>query len=196
MNPEHLRICGSREWAELLGEQVLPWVLDGVELGDDVLEVGPGPGVTTDVLRERVERLTVVELDPDLATDLADRLRGTNVGVLRADGTTLPFDTGRFSAATCFTMLHHVPSPELQDRLFMELRRVVRPGGMIVGSDSVETEKRRDLHVGDVYQPVRPAELGSRLEAAGLVGVEVEVGPGDLPEPFFRFSGRVGAPRP
>ena len=41
-----------------------------VDLGDDVLEVGPGYGATTDVFRERVGSLTSVEIDPVLADEL------------------------------------------------------------------------------------------------------------------------------
>lgn len=49
MNEEHLRRCASAEWAEAVQKCIIPWALDGVDLGDDVLEVGPGPGLTTDV---------------------------------------------------------------------------------------------------------------------------------------------------
>jgi 16S rRNA A1518/A1519 N6-dimethyltransferase RsmA/KsgA/DIM1 with predicted DNA glycosylase/AP lyase activity len=42
---------------------VIPWALDGLDPGADVLELGPVPGLTTDVLRERTARLTAVELD-------------------------------------------------------------------------------------------------------------------------------------
>jgi hypothetical protein len=54
MNEAHLRICASPEWAAYVESELLPWALDGQDLGDDVLEVGPGPGLTTDVLRRRV----------------------------------------------------------------------------------------------------------------------------------------------
>ena len=53
MNQAHLEFCSSPEWARLVEDELLPWVLDGCELGDDLLEVGPGPGLTTDVLRGR-----------------------------------------------------------------------------------------------------------------------------------------------
>jgi 16S rRNA A1518/A1519 N6-dimethyltransferase RsmA/KsgA/DIM1 with predicted DNA glycosylase/AP lyase activity len=43
-------------------------------LGAELLELGPGPGVTTEVLRRRVARLTAVELDAALAARLARRL--------------------------------------------------------------------------------------------------------------------------
>jgi len=35
---------------------------------DDVSEIGPGPGFTTDVLRQRVAHLTAVEIDDVLAS--------------------------------------------------------------------------------------------------------------------------------
>ena len=62
MNQEHLTLCSSAEWAEAVQRWIIPWVLEAVDLGDDVLEVGPGPGLTTDVLRTRVARLTAVEI--------------------------------------------------------------------------------------------------------------------------------------
>ena len=54
---------------------------------------------------------------------------GTNVTVVAGDATSMPFPDGSFSGAVCFTMLHHVPSAELQDRLLTETYRVLRPGG-------------------------------------------------------------------
>jgi hypothetical protein len=50
-----------------------------VALGEDVLEVGPGPGMTTDALRSSVAHLTAVELDERLAAQLRERLDGPNV---------------------------------------------------------------------------------------------------------------------
>jgi hypothetical protein len=37
--------CGG-EWREMIREVILPWALGNADLGDDVLEVGPGYGVT------------------------------------------------------------------------------------------------------------------------------------------------------
>ena len=133
MNESHLTFLASPEWAQMLETDLLPWVESAGDLGDDVLEIGPGPGLTTDLLRKRVSKLTAIELDPTLATPLRERLRGTNVEVICADATDTGLEAGRFSAATCFSMLHHMPSEEHQDRLFAELHRVLRPGGLFVG---------------------------------------------------------------
>ena len=116
MNDEHLRLCASAEWAALVRDDLLPWVLGDDELGDDVLELGAGPGLVTDLLVERAPRVTAVEIDEQLAAALRARLAGRPVDVITADATRLPLPTGRFSAAACFTMLHHIPARELQDQ--------------------------------------------------------------------------------
>lgn len=174
MNDAHLRLRASPEWASYVEDELLPWALAGRDLGDDVLEIGAGPGLTTDVLRRRVPRLTVVEIDEGLAAALAARLAGTNVDVHQGDASALALPTGRFSAAACFTMLHHVPSAELQGRVLMEVRRVLRPGGLFVGSDGKDTPERRQLHDGDTFVPVDPEALAVKLQAAGYTDVVIE----------------------
>ena len=72
-------------------------------------------------------------------------------------------------------MLHHVPSPELQDQLFAEAARVLLPV-LVCRVDSVENEWLRDFHQGDTYQPVDPVSLPERLDAAGFCDVEVRTG--------------------
>jgi len=176
MNQRHLEFCASPEWADIVENEILPWAVGDLDLGDDVLEVGSGPGLTTDVLRRRVPRLTAVEIDPDLALSLTERLRDSNVQVVRADATRLPLQSGRFSAATSFAMLHHVPSRELQDRLLAELCRVLRPGGLLVGTDAVGTGELDEFHRGDTYVPCDPDDMPARLRAAGFLDVRIELG--------------------
>src|SRR5438477_11707961 len=82
MNEMHLEFLASPEWAKMLETDLLPWLLEVADLGDDVLEVGPGPGLTTDLLRLRTRKLTALELDPELSAALAARLAGTNLDVI------------------------------------------------------------------------------------------------------------------
>jgi ubiquinone/menaquinone biosynthesis C-methylase UbiE len=173
MNRAHLEICASDEWRDMMRDIIMPWALHDVVLGDDVLEVGPGPGVVTDLLRGSIDRVTAVELDDDLADALAARMRGTNVEVVHADATAMPFDDQRFSGAVSFTMLHHVPTAAAQDQLFAEVARVLQPGGVFVASDSVASPDLEALHDDDVYNPVDPVGVEARLSAAGFSSVEV-----------------------
>lgn len=176
MNLFHRRYCRSDRWARLMQDRVLPWALEGLDLGDDVLEIGPGPGVTTDWLRSRVPHITAIEIDHKLATSLRQRLEGTNVTVVEGDGTALQLPDATFSAAVCFTMLHHVPSGELQDRLLAEACRVLRPGGIFAGFDSTPNLAWNLAHLFDTRVPVDPSTFNQRLQAAGFVDAKVVSG--------------------
>src|SRR5438093_719807 len=134
MNLIHRWYCRSDRWAGAVREKLVPWALHGVDLGADVLEIGPGPGITTDVVRRRAAQVTALEIDPWSVESLRGRFAGSNVAVVKGDATRLPFEDERFSAAICFTMFHHVPSVALQDSLLAEARRVLRPGGIFAGS--------------------------------------------------------------
>ncbi|MHB8328595.1 MAG: class I SAM-dependent methyltransferase [Acidimicrobiales bacterium] len=176
MNESHLQFLSSQEWARMLETDLLPWVEGVGDLGDDVLEIGAGPGLTTDLLRRRVARLTAIEIDASLAGPLQDRLAGTNVEVICGDAAEMGFESERFAAVTCFAMLHHVPSADHQDRMFAEIYRVLRPGGIFVGTDSRDLELIRAGHVDDTFVPVDPETLPGRLAAAGFDDTAVDVG--------------------
>lgn len=176
INKLHVEWLGSPAWARMLEENLLPWISSVGDLGDDVLEIGPGPGLTTDLLRARVPKLTTVEIDRQLAAALSERLAGTNVTVVCADAAGCGLESNRFSSATCFTMLHHIPSPAQQDKVFAEVCRMLRPGGLFLAEDGKDSDMMREFHVDDVFNPVDPATVQSRLEIAGFD----QVGVGDL----------------
>jgi SAM-dependent methyltransferase len=154
-------------------EVVVPDALGGIELGDDVLEIGPGGGRTTDQLRARTAHVTAVEVDPDSAAALARRLAGTNVDVVQGDAADLAFVDDRFSAAASFHMLHHIESVAEQDHVFAELARVLAPGGVLVAVDGVHQEGSAVFGAFDRHHPLDPAGLVARLERVGFVDVVV-----------------------
>jgi ubiquinone/menaquinone biosynthesis C-methylase UbiE len=167
--------CGSDEWRQAIREVILPWALGETDLGDNVLEVGPGYGATTDVLSRSVPRLTSVEIDDALAAMLTDRFADVpSVQIVHGDATSLSYADDSFSGAACFTMLHHVPTVELQDRLFAEIARVLRPGAPLVASDSLASDELRAHHEGDWYNPIDPRSLPERLTTAGFKEIEVK----------------------
>jgi ubiquinone/menaquinone biosynthesis C-methylase UbiE len=162
----------------MVREHILPGAVGDTDLGDDVLEVGPGYGATTDVLAEWVPKLTAVEIDEDLATMLVARFAEVpSVTIVHGDATALNFPDGRFSGAACFTMLHHVPTVALQDRLLAEVARVLRPGAALVAGDTLASPDLEASHVGDTYNPVDPASLEDRLLGAGFADVSVSTNP-------------------
>jgi SAM-dependent methyltransferase len=174
VNRAHHLYCASRHWARRVERELLPWGLAGVELGYDVLEIGPGKGVTTRVLARRPGRLSVIELEHRSAERLRRELPG-EVEVIEGDATAMTLPHDRFSGVACFTMLHHVPSPDLQDRVLAEACRVLRPGGVFAGTDSLGGGLAFWLlHIADTFVRVAPEGLAERLDAAGFADAEVE----------------------
>lgn len=160
----------------MLRDLVLPFTFDGVspaDLGTDVLEIGPGPGLTTDLLAGQLERVTAIEIDPALASALEARAAGTNVEVVHADATDMPFEDGRFTGAATFSMLHHVPTAAEQDAVFSEMARVLRPGALVALTDSMAGDDIAAFHVDDVFNPVDPGTVADRLGTVGFVDVVV-----------------------
>ncbi len=175
MNLPHRWLCSSSRWRQAVEKYILPWTLEGLDLGSKVLEVGPGYGATTDFLRRRVAQLTCVEIDANLAESLRGRTVHQNVTVLCEDATTMSLPDASFDAAVCFTMLHHVATAALQDRLLAQVARVLRPGGVFAGTDSLNSRFFRLLHVFDTLVVVEPRTFPDRLRAAGFEDVSVDV---------------------
>jgi SAM-dependent methyltransferase len=188
VNENHASLCASPEWAAYLQTDVLPPLTRDVDLGEEMLEIGPGPGAATAWLRDKVKALTAVESDDAAARELAARYAGTNVRVLAGNAADLSFPGSSFDSVGCFTMLHHVPTAALQNKVLAEALRVLRPGGVLVGSDSVPSTGLHDFHSGDVYNPVEPACLLARLQTLGFEKIMISV------DEIMQFTARKPGP--
>jgi SAM-dependent methyltransferase len=175
MNENHARLCSSPEWIGFIAHELLPCLTRDVDLGAQMLELGPGPGAATEWLRHRVRRLTAVEIDERAALALTNTYADTNVEVVVADAASLSFPDCSFDSVGCFTMLHHVPTFESQSKLLAGAFRALRPGGVFMGSDSLASDGLRDFHDGDTYNPIAPPCLLARLLAVGFTGITVAV---------------------
>ncbi|BBX48778.1 hypothetical protein MCOO_47930 [Mycobacterium cookii] len=158
----------------MVRDDLLPWALADVELGDSTLEIGPGYGATLRALVDRAGTVTAVEVDKQMAERLQERY-GERARVIHGDGASTGLPDNHFSSVVCFTMLHHVPTVGLQDQLFAEAFRVLKPGGVFAGSDRLPSLPFRIIHIGDTYNPVRPDDLRSRLGQTGFSDIRIDV---------------------
>ena len=166
--------CATSLWRYVTRRQVLPWILQGSELGEHVLELGAGPGAATEELRRRAARVTSLEYDHAFAMRLGARVGGQNAAVIQGDAATLPFPDTTFSSAIAILMLHHLQASEQQDKTFAEVYRVLRPGGVFLAFEIPDGWFNRVIHTKSTFVPVQPASAFARLTAAGFSRVTVD----------------------
>ena len=174
MNAAENLICSSSLWRYLTGRQLLPWILAATRLGDHLLEIGAGYGAATPHLKARVSRVTSLEYDHKSTLGLKSRNNG-GVSAVRGDASHLPFDCQTFSSAVAILVLHHLKSLELQDRMFAEAFRVLRPGGVFIAFEIADSWLHRVGHIGSTFTPVTPGSVFPRLNAVGFSKVALDV---------------------
>lgn len=182
--------CASSFWRSVTRKQLLPWLLAETELGHRVLEIGAGAGAATEELRKQAVSVTSLEYSRELVKKLVQRgsgierdsgsggslgkAQGKEHVVLQGDATALPFRKQTFSAVIAVLMLHHLPSQEAQDRAFVEVFRVLKPGGVLLAVEIENSWLNRFIHIRSTFVPVAPEEVAKRLGAAGFSGVMIE----------------------
>ena len=157
---------------------VLPWVLSDSCLGEHILELGAGYGAATGFLSERVARVTSLEYDVKSLSQLRMRHPGNTIAAVAGDASRLPFGDQSFSSAFAGLVLHHLKSRELQDRAFQEVFRVLRPGGVFVALEIVESWIHHVGHIGSTYTPLSPDSAFARLAKVELSPVTLDFRPG------------------
>jgi SAM-dependent methyltransferase len=184
----------------------------GVGPGQDVLDVGSGPGALTAELVRRLgaEHVAAVDPAPQFVAAVRARLPGVDAQVGRAEE--LPFPDARFDTALAQLVLHFVTDADATAR---EMRRVVRPGGVVAACVWDFTEGMRMLRLfwdaaladdpdAPDHERNRPfgrdGEIADLFERAGLQDVErgsleVEASYADFDDfwtPFLSTTGPSG----
>lgn len=160
------------------------------QAGERALDIGCGPGLTTEALAQAVgPRGSVVGVDiaPPMLAIAQQRCAALGqVAFQRADVTQLPWENGRFDVALASQVYEYV---EQIDTALTELARVIRPGGraVIVDTDwesavwasNDDARMRRVLESWNEHipHPQLPRSLVRRLRQAGFADVRVEVVP-------------------
>ncbi len=119
----------------------------------DVLEIGGGTGANLGYYGAGVESLTVTEPERPMLKRLERRAREQNsqATVLRAPGEDLPFEDASFDTVVSTLVLCGVDD---QPRVLRELRRVLRPGGLLVFMEHVRSDDPLVAKMQDRMNPV------------------------------------------
>ena len=168
-------------YSRLLAPQLAD--LAGLEPGHRALDVGCGPGALTGELVARLGAASVAAVDPSEPFVEAAQARHPGVEVHLAAAEELPFEADAFDAALAQLVVHFMADPVAG---LAEMRRVARPGGVVVACVwdfagggaplSLFWEAARELDPGVLDEShlagARQGHLPELFAAAGLREVE------------------------
>jgi SAM-dependent methyltransferase len=197
-------------YSQLLSPQLTD--LAGVRGGQQVLDVGCGPGALTAELVTRLSPAAVAAVDPSEPFVAAARQRHPGVNVVQGSAERLPFPDRTFDAALAQLVVHFMTDPVAG---LAEMRRVTRRDGVVAacvwdhaggqGPLGVFWRAARDLDPGvddeSRLAGAREGHLAELFEAAGLRGIDEATISASLEhpsfdewwEPFTRGVGPAGA---
>lgn len=113
-------------WSKAIGEKFLAWIAPPVNAG--WLDIGCGTGAFSQLIAEHCAPRSLSGIDPSPAQIEAARVKLPNAVLRVGDSLALPFGDGEFDIVASALVLHFIPD---RARAFAEMKRVVRPGGMV-----------------------------------------------------------------
>lgn len=142
-----------------------------------ILDCGCGPGSITVGLAQwamcgQTIGIDIGEEQLEGARALAHELGAMNVSFQQGNIFALPFEDDSFDVVFSQTVLYHIPSPR---RALSEIRRVLRPGGLIALRDAINTSIISWPEESLIEELVRIVRLGA-LHSGGNPDVGRELG--------------------
>lgn len=102
---------------------------DFIKEGDKILDVGCGNGRLLELLKDKKISYTGVDVSEKLIEVAKKKYPQNNF--LVADNLNLPFLDNNFDKVFSVAVLHTIPSDELRKKAVAELKRVLRPEGLL-----------------------------------------------------------------
>lgn len=144
------------------------------DAGPRVLDVGCGPGALAVPLFHAGREVVALDLSPGMVASAKARIGDSSrAGFVVANATALPFATGSFDVVVTTGALEYVP--DLQ-RAVDEIARVLRPGGILVGTVSLPRTLERQFGrvAGPILERIRTGKTSERLYHRGISAAEFD----------------------
>lgn len=133
--------------------------LAGLRDGQRVLDVGCGTGNLLRAAGKRHPGVELFGLDPDLKMLARAERKVRRARLDRGFAQELAFPDGSFDVVFSSLMLHHLDVPS-KDEMLAEVRRVLRPDGVLVLADAThEAASKRIDAAGFTVEPTRVRKL-------------------------------------
>lgn len=140
-------------WSRAIGEQFLDWL--DVPAGSRWLDIGCGTGALSQLIASRCQPQSLDGIDPAPAQIAFVQKLLPQHSFQVGDATSLPYIDATFDAAVSALVIHFIAA---RDKAFAEMRRTLRPGGLVGGY----TWKRTETTDHAAYAPMLHA-----IEAIG-----------------------------
>lgn len=133
-----------------------------IDVKEKVLDFGCGYGRIVDQLDQRGYS-DVVGIDPSSAMIERGRSMFPKLSLLHSTGQDLPFNSGYFDAIIACAVFTSIPSTEARQAAASEIRRVLKPGGLLHLSEFCASEERRFMSTLGVPMRYSTPEALQRL---------------------------------
>ncbi len=154
----------------------------GVKQGENILDIGTGPGVLIPYLRDRLGqngRVCAFDFSMEMARQAIRKLKNKADAALQADVHHIPFKDATFDRAICFAAFPHFSDPH---KALREIARAVRPGATVIVAHLLSREELAEHHArhSSVKRDVLPEapQMRSLFSSAGLSISEIIDRPG------------------
>jgi SAM-dependent methyltransferase len=140
------------------------------------VEVASGPGLISRALAPRVGSVVGFDLTEAMVEKARAEADAAAVGNVRfelGDATALPLADDSVDGAITRFSFHHIPAPV---RVLEEMRRVVRPGGLVIVADHVTDEDAAAMAWHQEIERLRDPSHWASLTLAGLAAMGERVG--------------------
>ena len=137
---------------------------------DKILDVGCGNGRLQEILKEKNVDYIGVDISEKLI-EIAKRKYPRAKFIVLTDPLKLPFEDNSFDKVFAIRVLHHIPSEDFRKKFLKELKRVLKPSGLLIltvwswksrdkrsffrilKSIFLKIIKKSELDFGDVFVP-------------------------------------------
>jgi SAM-dependent methyltransferase len=166
-------------WLYRAKRRALAPLLDGIDSGGRVLDVGSGTGWVVGELRARGLEVEGCDLVAPAVERLRARFEDVPFFIVELGADPIPREDAAFDAVTALDVLYHVTGDAAWERALAELARVLRVGGELIVSDGLGDSERTPA------EHVRFRSLERWRAAAAPLGLRI-----DEVTPLYRWLSR------
>lgn len=108
----------------------LVFIINYITPEDKVLDLGCGNGRFYELVNKRTNSYTGIDISEKLIAEAKRKYPKATFKV--ADAAKLPFSENSFDKVLSIAVLHHIPSKKLQKKFFEEIKKILRPKGLLI----------------------------------------------------------------